>query len=451
MATGEKPRVYSRHLTGKETTERLSNFNVLLSQMMSSAEGKLEALSDVKVVEISQANFAGIITATMLAEFGAEVIKVEPPEGDPARKITPYGANVNGVGIPFLMESRNKHYITLDLSCEEGCENFRKLASKADIVIDALKPGLMDSLGIGYRQLSQLNPGLVYLAISPYGHYTSKAKEFSNIPDTDLTAQAESGYPSLSGDPRAPEPYNYPVKAGIWAAWYMGAALAVAGTLTALFHRHKTGEGQMVDIATNDAISAWQAFSVVWGFTNERPRDRIAGFDWCIYPYGFFKCKDGYVTVTASADTDFRGLLRVLHRWDLENDWRFAFDRIVDDIDKAEELRTELEKTMAKYTRDELTNKALSFSAKAARNRLRGMGFPIIVPTREPREVLEEKHWKIRNTFVEIDDPIYGKFIIPTSVPKMSETPPRIKWIKCGVGEDNEQIYKKYGLKKGIN
>ena len=446
--TSEKPLVFSKHLTGKSTLEHLAKFGEFLSTMMSSAEGKPEAVGDVTVVEVSQANFAGIIAAGILGEFGAEVIKVEPPGGDPARKITPYGVNVNGVGLPFLMESRNKYHITIDLDHEEGQENFRKLVSKADVVIDATKPGSMDSLGIGYRQLSQLNKRLVYTAISPYGHYTSKAKRLCNIPDTDLTAQAESGYPSLTGDPRAPEPYNYPIKAGIWAAWYMSAVLAAAGIFTSLLYMRKTGEGQMVDIATNDAISAWNAFQIVWGFTNEKPRTRIAGFDWCLYPYGFLKCKDGYVTCAAAVDADFRGLLKILGKWNLENDWRYLFDRIVDDIEKAEELRAELEKETIKYTRDELTKKALTYSAKAAHDRLRGKGFPIIVPKKEPWEVLEEKHWKIRSSFQEIENPVYGKFMIPSSVPKMSESPPRVKWIRCGIGEDNDHIYDKYGLTK---
>jgi crotonobetainyl-CoA:carnitine CoA-transferase CaiB-like acyl-CoA transferase len=448
-ASNDHTQVYSRHLVGKKAGKQLARHDELLRGMMGSTENKPEALNGITVIEVTRANFAGIIAATLLGEYGAEVIKIEPPEGDPARKITPYGVNVNGVGLPFLMESRNKSYITLDLNTQTGQENFKKLADKADVIIDALKPGELDSLGIGYRQLKGSNPRLIYLAISPYGHYTSQGEKLSNIPDTDLTAQAESGYPSISGDPREPEPYNYPLKAGgIWAAWYMSATLAVAGAMTALFCLQTTGEGQMIDIATNDAITAWQGFQVVWGSTCEKPRDRIAGFDWCLYPYGFFKCKDGYVTVAAPLDQDFRGLLKLLKKWDLENDWRYVFDRTVDDIGKAEKLRAELEKTLSKFTRDEITRKALDFSAKSARDRLRSGGFPIIVPTKEPKEVMQEKHWSIRNTFLHVDDPEGAEFIIPAAIPKMSLTPPRIKSTKYGVGEDNERIYGEYGLRK---
>jgi CoA:oxalate CoA-transferase len=443
----EKPLVFSKHLTSKATQEHLAEFDKLLTGMMGNVVDKGWVIDDIKVIEISDSNFAGIITAAMLAEFGAEVIKVEPPEGDPARKISPYGINKDGVGLPFIMECKNKYHITLDVNSETGKENLAKLISRADVVIDATKAGYLDSIGLGYQQLSKENSGLVYVAISPFGHFTKKAEELSNIPDSDLTAQCESGYPYLTGDPKAPEPYNFPIKAGIWAAWYMSAVLAVTGTLTALFHRRRTGEGQMIDIATNDAISGWQGFQTVWGFTNEMPRVRVGNFDWCLFPYGYYETKDGYATVAASSDSDFRGLLKILGRWDLENDWRFLLDRITDDVDKLKELEKDLKKELVKHTRKELVKKAMLYGASGARDKLRSKGFPIVVETLTPTEVLQEKHWKVRNSIVEVEHPQLGKFMVPNSIPKMSESPPRIKWIRYGLGEDNDLIYKKYGLK----
>ena len=444
----KNPQVFSRHLAGKAASEHLANFNKMLAEMMTSGETKPEALKDITVIEVGEANFPGLICSAMLGEFGAEVIKVEPPGGDPARKVSPYGANLKGIGIPFLMESRNKQYITMDLQQEKDRENFKKLVSRADVVIDGLKPGRLDDLGIGYRQLNTIRPGLVYVAVSPYGHFTAKARKFRNIPDTDLTAQAAAGYPNLIGNPEAPEPYNFPLRAGVWAASYMSAALAVAGTLTALWHKRRTGEGQMVDIATNDAISVWQGFSLVWGFTFEMPRVRVGNFDWCLFPYGYYQAKDGYVTVAAAADADFRGLLKIFKRWDLENDWRFLFDRITDDVEKLKGLEAEFKKEIIKHTRQELVRKTLAYSAKAARDKLRGKGFPIIVETRSPREVLQEEHWKVRQSFIEKEHPVLGKIRIPASVPKMSESPPRVKDLTCDLGKDNEEIFKKFGLMK---
>lgn len=438
--------VFSRHLAKRGALQRLLELEKALSTIFGSVEGKPEALEGVKVVELSYANFAGIITGTILAELGAEVIKIEPPSGDPARRITPYGVNVNGIGIPFLMESRNKYYVTLDLNDEEGREKFKKLASQVDIVIDAFKPGFLDSLGVGYKELRNLNKGLIYVAISPYGHTTSRGEKLRNIPDTDLTAQAGSGYPMTFGDPKEPEPYNYPLRAGLWAAWYMTALLAAASTLVALFHKFKTGEGQFIDIASHDVITSWIGASPIWGFLFKRPRVRIGEFDWTLYPYGFFTCKDGLVTVACVRDEDFRGLLKILKLWRLEDDWKYLLDRITDDIDRLKSLNQELNKAMANFTQDEIVKKALDYSAKSARSRLRAGGFPIVVKALTPSQVLKEEHWHIRNTFVHVDHPSLGRFIVPAPVPKMSETPPRVKWIKCNVGEDNELIYKKYGL-----
>jgi CoA:oxalate CoA-transferase len=434
-------------MTGKKTQEQLEQFNNLLAEMMGSTGGKNGALEGIRVLEIGHANFPGLVCGAMLGEMGADVIKIEPPEGDAAREATHHGRYIQGVGIPFVMESRNKMMITVDFEDEQGIGNIKKLAEKADILIDAMKPGYLDTLEIGYRQLSLTNPRLLYACVSPYGHYTRKGSDFRNMPDTDLTAQSESGYPALTGDPRLPEPENYPVRAGVWAATYMSAAVCVAGIMTALLHRDHTGEGQMVDMATYDALSAWMGFSHVWGFTNEKPRTRVGNYDWCLFPYGYYQAKDGYVTVAASSDADFRGLIKILGRWDLEDDWRFLFDRISDDPDKLDELEKEIKKEIGRHTLEELSKKTLAYGAKAAKDKLRSMGFPIIVKTLTPREVLTEKHWKIRHSFEELDIKDHGKVTIPSLPPRLSESPSNIGKIKIVIGEDNEEVYKKYKLK----
>jgi CoA:oxalate CoA-transferase len=152
--------------------------------------------------------------------------------------------------------------------------------------------------------------------------------------------------------------------------------------------------------------------------------------------------------VAAASDADFRGLLKIFGRWDLENDWRFLFDRITDDVDKLKVLEVEFKKELIKFARKDLVRKTLSYSASAAKSKLRGKGFPIIVETLSPREVLQEEHWKIRNSFLDADPGMKGGLKIPSSVPKMSESPPRTKRLECGIGQDNDKIYEKYGLMK---
>jgi CoA:oxalate CoA-transferase len=438
-------------MKGKEKEQVLVRYGIsrrereqFLASMMS-PEGRPEVLSDVVVLDASYANFSGIIAASLFAEFGAEVIKIEPPNGDPARKMTPYGAKVNDVGIPFLMEARNKRYLELDLGTAAGRKEFRKLAAKADIVIETYAAGQMDEWGIGYRQLSEINPGSIYVAITPYGQYTDKAREFRNIPDSDITSQAASGLAANIGDPDiSPEPYNWPFRAGAWIGWYTSGLEAALGGAIALAYREDTGEGQMIDVAAADAYASLVGYPVFIGYTWEKARPRLGKHDFTLYPYGFWKSKDGIVAIAAPRDHDFRALLKILKLWKIEDDWRFTFDRITDMLDQIEKLYDLIEAETVKYTSDELIGKALQYSIKAARSKWRGGGVPIIMKVPTPSEAMQNPHWKIRKSFLEIDDKKLGKFIVPSNFVKMSESPPRVNWMSCSIGQDNDYIRNKY-------
>jgi crotonobetainyl-CoA:carnitine CoA-transferase CaiB-like acyl-CoA transferase len=442
---GEKEQVYARYVASGKTQEHLASWGNTLAEVMN-PEGKPEVLDEILVLDVSQENFSGIIAASFFAEFGAEVVKIEPPGGDPMRQVTPYGANVKGVGIPFLVEARNKRYMTLDLrNSKQDCRDFARLAKKAAVVIETFPPGDMDSWGIGYRQLSQKNPGLIYIAITPYGQYTDKAKEFALQPDADITCQAGSGLPAQVGDPpTAPEPYNWPLRAGMWAGWYISGLSAALGGTVALVHRQKTGEGQMVDIATMDAYSNMVGFPATIGYTWEKARPRIGVLDFILYPYGLWKCKDGYVVIAAPRDHDFRALLKILGLWHLEDDWRHTPDRIPDVVDQAMVLYKAIEEKTLQYTADELVKMALTYSAKSARSKWRGGGVPIVMKMMTPPMSLESKQFAIRKVFQEVEDENAGKFVINTNFVKMSESPPRIKWVSSTIGKDNEYVRKKY-------
>ena len=441
----EKQQIYARYVASGKTVDHLASWGKTLAQVMN-PEGKPEVLDDILVLDASYANFSGIIAASFFSEFGAEVIKIEPTDGDPCRKMTPFGENVNGVGIPFIIEGRNKKYLTLDLkNSEKDRKDFSKLAEKAAVVIETFAAGEMDSWGIGYRQLSQKNPGLIYIAITPYGQYTEKARQFTHLPDSDITSQAGSGLPAQVGDlATSPEPYNWPLKAGMWAGWYISGLHAALGGSFALIHRQNTGEGQMVDVATMDAYSCMVGFPPTIGFTWETARPRIGVLDFILYPYGLWRCKDGYVVIAAPRDHDFRALLKILNLWKLEDDWRFTADRIPDVVEQAMILYKAIEEKTVLYTADELVKKALRYSAKAARSQWRGGGVPIVMKVNTPLMALNIKQFAIRRIFQEVQDNILGKFLINTNFVKMSESPPRVKWVSCDIGKDNEAIRKKY-------
>ena len=436
----EKEAIYTRHASSHPSDLARS-----LADMMD-PEGKAEVLDDIMVLDVSYANFAGIIAASFLAEFGAEVIKVEPLEGDPAREMTPFGAHVEGVGIPFMMEGRNKRYMTLDVQkSEQDREVFKKLARKAAVVIESFPAGDMDAWGIGYRQLSQENPGLIYIAITPNGQYTDKAKTFAKQPDSDITCQAGSGLPAEMGDiADVGEPYNWPLRAGMWAGWYISGVNAALGGTVALLHRQNSGQGQMIDIATMDAYTTMVTMPPTIGYTWDKARPRIGVLDFILYPYGHWKCKDGYVAIAAPRDHDFRALLKILKLWEIEDDWKHSSDRIPDILDQATELHKIIEEKTMQYTADELVALALNYSRKSARSKWRGGGVPIVMKVQTPETAMENKQWAIRKTFQEVEDEALGKYVISSNFTKMSESPPRVKWVSSTLGKDNEYIREKY-------
>lgn len=396
-----------------------------------SEENKEFALSDVRVVEITGTNFAGMIAGALLAELGANVVRVDFDE-KPA-EVSHFGVKVDGYGIPYFVESRNKEIVKF-----ESVKKLRELMLTADIVIDAMKPGYLDTLGVGYRQISLENPRVIYVGISPYGHFTKKAKEFSNIPDSDLTAQAYNGYPSLIGNPYLTGEFSFPLRAGFWAAWTMAGVNAAVGALLALIEREKSGKGQFVDIATHDAIAVTHAYPAVVGFLFNKSRMMYGTLDYIVYPFGFYPTKDGYVALATPHDPDFRGLLKILGRWDLEPDWRFAIDRISDDIERIKELEEILNNELKKYTTQELIEKARKVTRGGLFGQIkflrRFLGRPIIIKLNTLKEVLEDKHWWIRKSFIKVR--IDGKEVVVPNVSfKMSETPPRVlKFVKGVVG-----------------
>src|SRR5512135_853973 len=194
---------------------------------------KPEALDDMVVIDASYGNFAGLVASSILAEMGAEVIRIEPPGGDTARKMSPYGMMIEDSGLAYIVEARNKFHVTLDLSKEEGQKMFAKLAGKAAVVIETFKPGYLDGLGLGYRQLSAANPGLIYCAISSYGHYGVEAEKHANQPDYDIVDQARRVIMSITGEPdldtEIDQTYKRPMKHGNWMGWYAGGSWSALG------------------------------------------------------------------------------------------------------------------------------------------------------------------------------------------------------------------------------
>ena len=274
-------------------------------------EVPLRALDDLRVLDVTQF-MAGPYCAMILADLGADVVKIEPPAGDSARRM------VGAVGTEspaFNAVNRGKRSLVLDLKLPDGRAVFKRLAGSADILIENYRPRVMSSLGLGYAELAAANPRLVYASISGYGQ-TGPDRHKGGF---DLIAQGVSGIMSITGEPGRP-----PVKSGVPLTDLGAALFALAGILAALHYRSRTGHGQYVDTSLVDAgvaLSVWEATEYFSGLGVPAPMGsahRMNG------PYQAFRCADGYVTIGANTDRLFRGLCQVLGHAEWTEDPQFV-------------------------------------------------------------------------------------------------------------------------------
>ncbi len=397
---------------------------------------KPEALDHLRVLDISRGNFGTLFCSSLLAEFGAEVIRLEPPDGDPARRLSPEGLMIEDTGLAYLVEGRNKLAATCALEREEGRALFRRLAGRVDVLIEAFRPGQLDAWGIGYRQLSTEHPGLVWVALASHGQFGPRAR--TPIPDYDVTNQALSGVVFATGEMPSrepPESWEAPTKIGAWMGWYVAGAWAAFGALLALRHRRRTGRGQLVDVSGAEGLMRLCNYNLVWHAMYGKQLFRVGNVDLGIYPYGIVRTKDGYAFVAGFSDVNFKALCAIIERPDLPDDPRFATFLERAKLEHMTPLKTEIERWSTRFTAAEILAKVQAY---------RGPGIVATAKANTPGEVLEEAHWRERGALQIVDDPVYGRLLLQAPPLHMTETPPRIKWSCRPVGADSEFVYGKY-------
>lgn len=397
---------------------------------------KPEALDHLRVLDISRGSFGALFCSSLLAEFGAEVIRLEPPEGDPARRWSPNALAVEGTGLAYLVEGRNKFSATCALDREEGRALFRRLVGRADVVIEAFRPGQLDAWGIGYRQCVTEHPGLVWVALATHGQFGPRAPR--SIPDYDVTNQALSGVVFATGEMPSgdrPGPWEVPTKIGAWMGWYVAGAWAAFAALLALRHRRRTGRGQLVDVSGAEGLMRLTNYNLVWHAMYAKQLFRVGNVDLGIYPYGIVRTRGGYAFLAGFSDVNFKALCAIMERSDLLEDPRFRtfLDRAK--LPNMIPLKAEIERWSSQFTAAEILAKVQAY---------RGAGIVATAKANTPREVLGEDHWWERGALQLVEDPVYGRLLLQAPPLHMTETPPRIKWACRPVGADTEFIYGKY-------
>lgn len=403
---------------------------------------KPEALDDVLVLDASRGNFAGLFASSLLSEMGAEVIRVEPPGGDPARKMTPYGMMVGDAGLGYITEGRNKFHITLDIATEEGKALFRRFARKAGVLIHTFGPGRMEAFGLGYGALREENPGLICCAVHSYGQFGADAEKYSGQPGYDILDQARGVIMSVTGepdlDPDVPERYKRPLKHGNWMGWYAGGAWAAFGILMAMFHRRRTGKGQLIDASPPEGLMAISNYVMQFFHMSGRQMPRAGNYDYAVFPYTYVKCKDGFTFISGFSDANWAALCEIMERPDLREKFPGIRERLTPENQPV--IQREIERFTSRYTADEIQQMITEYGKRPDRK-----GTVVSGRLETPRDVLQREHWKERKTFVRMHDPHYGEVLVQNSSFKsMSGTPGRVKWVCRPVGADNEFIYQKY-------
>ncbi len=396
-----------------------------------------EALDDLLVLDLSYASFGGLVASSILAELGARVIRIEPPGGDPAREFSPFGLMHEGTGLAYLVEGRNKHHITLDLEDEEGRDLFRQLVVHADVVIETFEPGFLDSLGIGYRQVRDMNPRLIYAALHTYGQFGPKAREGRQA--SEIANQAYSGLVYINGEPEDANRsvHAVPTKTGSWYGWYAEGLFAAYGTLAALVYRRQSGKGQMVDVSGAECIMKFIDYNMGWYHMGGGVKERLGNFDPSVFPYTFIQCKDGYTFMAAYNEEAFATLMEIIGRPELVQDPRFSTFLKRTSYESEEALQRILEEWSLQYTVDEVIDKVAEATAKKE-----GRAAAVVTgKVCRPSQTFEERNWWDRGVFRKVYDPVYGELSLQGPVWKMTGTPPRIKWACRPVGADNEAVY----------
>lgn len=375
-----------------------------------------KALDDFKVLDFTR-QFAGPFCTMLLKDLGAEVIKVEIPEGgDACRGLPPLTRGLESA--LFINLNRGKKSITLNLKADRGCYIARELVRKVDVVVENYTPGVMDRLGLGYEELRKLNPGLIYAASCGFGRTGPRSSE----PAFDPIAQARGGMISITGFPGDP-----PLRISLALGDYLAGFYLAVAILAALHHRSKTGEGQIIDISMQDCVWTLTAMehAPAYFLNNEVPERLGSGFVGNA-PDNICPTKDGHVVIATGTLAQWESLLRVIGREDLIGDERYSTSAArVNHRDEVNALVQERTMTM---TAEEILNK------------LRNAEVPCSpLPTFD--QVANDPQLLSREMIVEVDQPISGKVKVPGSAFKMSKTPGDVTLPAPFLGEHNYEIY----------
>ncbi len=377
-------------------------------------------LAGLKVIELGQL-IAGPFAGKTLADFGADVIKVEPPgDGDPLRK---WRLLHNGTSVWWQVQSRNKRSVVLDLRTEEGRADVRRLATEADVLIENFKPGTLEKWGLGYDALAADNPGLIMLRISGYG----QSGPYRDLPGFAVVAEAMGGLRHLMGEPGRP-----PVRAGVSLGDTLAALHGVIGVLLALQARQQSvspqapkGRGQVVDVALYEAVfncmeSLLPEYSA-FGAVRQPAGSALPG----IAPSNAYRCADGQVVIGGNGDSIFKRLMQAIGRDDLGQDPGLADNSRR--AARADELDAAITAWTVQRPVDEVVRVLQAVSVPAGR-------------IYTVADIAADPHYRARQMIERITTADGLALEVPGICPKLSATPGAIRTLAPALGEHTAEV-----------
>ena len=373
-------------------------------------------LKGLRVIEMGTL-LAGPFCGQLLADFGAEIIKVEPPkQGDPMRV---WGREkAHGQSLWWPVVARNKKSVTLNLREAEGQAIARDLISKADFVLENFRPGTMERWNLSYEELSKINPGLIMIRVSGYG----QTGPYSSRAGFGAVGESMGGLRYVCGDPSTP-----PSRMGISIGDSLAATFACIGALTALHHKNQTGEGQVVDSAIYEAVLNMMESLITEYDKGGYVRERTGAILPNVAPSNVYPTKDEqFILIAANQDTVFKRLCDAMGRPELAQDEKYA---------------THIARGTAQKELDDLISDwTETIDSAKLEDLMEDFGIPS-GRIYTPAEMLEDAHFKAREAIVNTMHPTFGELKMQNVAPKLSKTPGNIRRPGPELGQHNKEIY----------
>jgi formyl-CoA transferase len=388
--------------------------------MKNTSENTQRPLSGLKIIELGQL-IAGPFAAKILAEFGADVIKVEPPSGDPLRQ---WRYVHDGTSVWWAAHARNKRSMTLDLRQPEGQDVVRRLVADADIVIENFRPGAMEKWGLGFEALHAINPKLIMLRVSGYG----QTGPYRDRPGFGVIGEAMGGLRYLSGEPGRP-----PVRVGVSIGDTLSGLHGVIGVLMALRHREQqNGLGQEVDVALYESVfnmmeSLLPEYSK-FGAVRQPSGASMPG----IAPTNAYPCQDGkYALIAGNGDSIFKRLMTLIEREDL------AIDPALADNPGRAAQAERIDQAISDWTINRTLEEVLSAMTEA--------GVPV-GKSYDAADIAADPHYQARDMILETTLPDGSVVKVPGIIPKLSRTPGQVDRLAPQLGEHTDEILDQLGI-----